>query len=206
MPATTKNYNLKKPYYTDIADVGELNNNFDEIDEILTPSISQNTAPDEFSVKGTLAVVIGWLANRIKAITGLANWYENPTVTLEQCHTHIDSGVHTPATAYKDGIMSAADKQKLDDAVATNTANTLMLRDASGRAQVSNPSAANDIVNKSYGDGAYIRKNTASTMAAVLTAQNNTSYETKQVRNIVFWTSGASPPTTNNGDVIIKTF
>ena len=102
--------------------------------------------------------------------------------------------------------MSAADKLKLDNAVAANTANRLMLRDANGRAQVSNPSAANDIVNKSYGDATYVRVAAATTMSAQLTAQNNTDYTTKQVRNIVFWTSGTSPPATGNGDVIIKTF
>jgi hypothetical protein len=206
MPSTTTNYGLKKPYYTDIADVGEINGNFDELDEILTPAVSQNADPTAESVKGKLAAVVGWLANRVKAITGKSNWYDTPAVTLENCNSHIESGVHTPATSTKAGIMAAADKQKLDNAVSSNTASRLMLRDASGRAQVSNPSAAYDIVNKTYADGAYIRKDTAGTMAATLTAHSNSDYTTKQVRNIVFWTSGASPPITSNGDIVIKLF
>jgi hypothetical protein len=203
-----------------------------------------------------LATVLGWLANRIKAITGKTNWFDTPAVTLEQCNTHINSDVHTAATSSKAGIMSAADKskldgvaagaqknsdvtkaeieakltgtltththdaatqsangfmsyadkQKLDNATASNTANYLMLRDAYGRAQVQNPSASYDIMNKTYADSYYVRLAAASAMSAILTAYSNTSYTTKQVRNIVFWTSGTTPPTTSGGDIVIKTF
>ena len=63
-----------------------------------------------------------------------------------------------------------------------------------------------DIANKTYVDSNFVRKNAATTMTARLTAQSNTSYTTKQVRNIVFWTSGTTPPATSYGDVVIKTF
>jgi hypothetical protein len=206
MAQMTANYNLKKPLYTENADVADLNENFDALDAALTPSVSQTSAPTSSSVSGKLAVVLGWLANRIKAVTGRANWYEAPGVTLADCQNHINDGVHTAATASKAGIMSAADKSKLDAATAASTANALMLRDASGRAQTASPSAANDIVNKTYADSTYVRMAAASTMTAQLTAQSNANYTTRQVRNVVFWTSGASPPTTQNGDIVIKTF
>ena len=80
------------------------------------------------------------------------------------------------------------------------------MRDSAGRAKVQNPSDASDIVNKDYVDTNFVKRNAATTMSAKLTAQSNTEYSTKQVRNIVFWTSGTTPPATNNGDVIIKTF
>ena len=81
-----------------------------------------------------------------------------------------------------------------------------MIRDSYGRAKVSTPSDSNDIANKTYVDTNFVRKNADTTMTAKLTAYSNTYYNTKQVRNIVFWTSGTTPPTTSNGDIVIKTF
>ena len=102
--------------------------------------------------------------------------------------------------------MSSNDKTKLDGAVSTNTASKLVLRDASGRAQVANPAVAADIANKDYVDVNFVKLNTDSIMSAKVTAQSNTAYTTRQIRNIVFWTSGDTPPTTQNGDLLIKTF
>lgn len=64
-------------------------------------------------------------------------------------HVHAMPGL---ATNLVDGFMPATDKAKLDAATATNTASTLVMRDANGRTQVSTPSAANDAVNKAYVD------------------------------------------------------
>jgi len=80
------------------------------------------------------------------------------------------------------------------------------MRDSNGRAKIKSPASADDIVNKEYVDDNFVKKNASTTMSATLTAYSNTAYTTKQVRNIVFWTSGSTPPATNNGDVIIKTF
>lgn len=67
-----------------------------------------------------------------------------------------DSGTQTvgitPATGSAAGSMSAADKTKLDAATDAATASTLMMRDASGRAKVADPSADTDIANKEYVD------------------------------------------------------
>ena len=205
MPKETTNYLLKKPLYSDTADIAILNENFDEIDGALTPSVSASESPGN-STKGKLQTVIGWIANRIKAITGLSSWQSDPSVNLEQCAEHINNGSHANATASSNGFMSSTDKSKMDNATSSYTASTLMMRDSSGRARVQNPSNSYDIANKTYVDTNFVRKNAATTMTALLTAYSNTSYTTKQVRNIVLWTSGDTPPATSYGDIVIKTF
>lgn len=205
MPKETTNYSLKKPLYSDNADIAVLNENFDEIDGALTPSISATEAPGS-STKGKLQTVIGWLANRIKAITGLSSWQSNPSVNLEQCAAHINNGSHANATTTANGFMSSTDKAKLNNATNSYTSSTIMMRDSSGRSRVQSPSNDYDIANKTYVDTNFVRKNAATTMTAQLTAYSNTSYTTKQVRNIVLWTSGDTPPTTSYGDILIKVF
>jgi len=59
-------------------------------------------------------------------------------------HVHAMPGL---ATSGVDGFMPGADKTKLDNATSGNTVSTLVIRDANGRAQVSDPSASLDIVN-----------------------------------------------------------
>ena len=206
MPNLTENYNLKKPFGTEPAMISVINENFDIIDEALTPSVDDAVAPSANTQKGKLLGVLGWIANRIKAITGKSKWYETPSINLETVAQHIGSGTHPNATQSSAGFMSADDKKKLDEATASNTINAIMARDQNGRAKVTSPSAGNDVANKDYVDTSCVRKNYDSTMNAKLTAQSNTSYAARQVRNIVFWTSGETPPTTANGDVVIKTF
>lgn len=206
MPKTTTNYGFKKPLYSENADIAVMNENLDALDAALTPSISSAVTPTRFSSEGKLEAVLGWLANRIKAITGKSSWQFAPAVTLEECNEHIQNGTHKNATTSASGFMSSADKQKLDNATSSYTASRLILRDSYGRAQVQSPSSSYDIANKTYVDTNFARKNSDTTMTAKLTAQSNTSYTTKQVRNIVFWTSGTTPPATSYGDVVIKTF
>lgn len=205
MPKETTNYGLKKPLYSDNADIAILNENFDQIDQAMTPSISAVDEPTSEG-KGKLQIVLGWLANRLKAITGLPSWQSSPSVTLEDCAQHMQAGKHSAATKTSDGFMSQADKTKLDNASNLANSNTLIMRDSNGRAKIKSPASADDIVNKEYVDDNFVKKNASTTMSATLTAYSNTAYTTKQVRNIVFWTSGSTPPATNNGDVIIKTF
>lgn len=206
MPKETTNHKLKKPLYSDNADIAVINENFDTIDELLTPSVYAQTSPDSSASKGKLSVVLGWLANRIKAITGQNSWQANPPVTLAECSNHISSGTHQNATINSNGFMSYTDKQKLDNATSEYTSSRLMMRDSSGRAKVQSPSGSYDIANKTYVDTNFVKKNSDTTMSAKLTAQSNTAYTTKQVRNIVLWTSGSTPPSTSYGDIVIKTF
>ena len=205
MPNTTQNYGFKKPYYTENADVSVINENYDVLDEALMVTADQSASPPAVATKSKLSIVIGWLANRIKIITGKTNWWETPSTTLENCYAHINNGTHANATTGANGFMSSTDKQKLDYAVSTNTAGRMIIRDASGRAQVVNPAVNYDIANKDYVDTNFVRSNADSAMTAKVTAQSNTAYTTRQVRNIVFWTSG-DIPSTQNGDLVIKTF
>ncbi|QGZ17126.1 minor tail protein [Arthrobacter phage DrYang] len=84
-----------------------------------------------------------------------------PATFAPSAHTHsgadITSGTVPAArlplaTGAVNGAMSAADKTKLDNASAAATANTIVMLDANGRAQVGAPSVAADIANKSYVD------------------------------------------------------
>lgn len=155
MPATTDNYGFKKPLGTESVMIDVLNENFDDIDEILAPSVSDAAAPPSGSTGGLLATVLGWIANRIKAITGKSKWYETPSVNLETVKNHIGSrGVdqHNTATTSQSGFMSNSDKSKLDGATSAATASKIIIRDSSGRAKVVNPSNELDIANKGYVD------------------------------------------------------
>lgn len=209
MPSLTPNYNLKKPLGTESALVSVLNENTDKLDEILYPAIDDTEAPTSSSTSGLLSKIVGWFANRIKAITGNSHWYDTPPTTLSAAASHMSGGGtsrHPNATISLSGFMSTLDKAKLDNATSEAYASRLIMRDSSGRAKIATPSNSQDIVNKSYVDNNCVRKSYAATMSAILTAYSNTSYTTKQVRNIVFWTSGDTPPTTSYGDIVIKTF
>lgn len=209
MPNLTPNYNLKKPLGTESALISVLNENFDTIDTALKPAVSDTTAPTSSSTSGLLATVLGWFANRIKAITGKSHWYDAPPTTLSAAANHMGYGGtsrHPNATTSTSGFMSTKDKVLLDNATAEAYSGRLIKRDSSGRAKVANPSNSQDIANKSYVDTYCVRKAYGGTMSAILTAYSNSSYSTKQVRNIVFWTSGSTPPTTSYGDIVIKTF
>jgi hypothetical protein len=52
------------------------------------------------------------------------------------------------------GLMTGTDKSKLDNATASNTNSTLVIRDSNGRFQASEPSADLDVANKAYVDAA----------------------------------------------------
>jgi len=69
--------------------------------ELLSPdeslTVSQATAPTGNT--GTISQILGYLANRIKAITGKTNWYDTPSKTLEDVSTHI-AGDATSATVH----------------------------------------------------------------------------------------------------------
>lgn len=59
---------------------------------------------------GTLRQILDWFANRIKAITGKANWYDAPDTTLAAAKSHFDAQAPHPGHAVvnhdHDGIDS----------------------------------------------------------------------------------------------------
>ena len=138
-----------------------------------TVSPDQSIAPSGSPPSGPWQTIVSWLANRIKAITGTTNWWDAPAATIAWIKSWIDGhgstgdphsqyaldtdlashkatggNEHPVATSAVAGFMSGADKSKLDGSTSAATANTLMQRDASGRAKVAAPSAADDIARK----------------------------------------------------------
>lgn len=49
---------------------------------------------------GPLTSLLSWLAGRIKAITGKANWYDNPATSLEAAKAHMDSKANPHQVTY----------------------------------------------------------------------------------------------------------
>lgn len=131
--------------------------------------------------------------------------------------SHVGGYSHPGASANQAGYMSNKHYTLLASATSFATANALIKRDANGRAYIDTPaysSAYNTsyIANCNYIYRYFIRNSSAQnsssttqTLGTMLQAVANTNYATRQVRNIVFWTSGVIP-TTQNGDIIIKTF
>ncbi|MCM3632923.1 hypothetical protein [Paenibacillus camelliae] len=110
-------------------------------DKIGNRTISDSTPPT--SNTGKLTGLLSGLANMIKSITGGSTWRTAPGMTI------------------------AAIKTILDAATNAATANTLIKRDANGRAKVAAPSATDDIARKAEVDAAI------STAAADATSKAN---------------------------------
>ncbi len=112
-------------------DFNRIEGNIEAI-ELGTRTLDPSQAPSGNT--GTLRQFLDWFANRIKAITGGTNWWDNPATTLAAAKQHIDAttGIH--------GATSSA------------TADRIILRDSAGRAQVADPAAAADIATKNYVD------------------------------------------------------
>lgn len=97
---------------------------------------------------GTLRQIISWFAGRIKAITGKTNWYDSPDITLATTKQHIDGSNPHSGSASTTDLSTHANLTNPHSAASVATASRLILRDASGRAQVAAPSAAADIARK----------------------------------------------------------
>jgi len=69
------------------------------------------------SNQGSLRQFLDWFANRIRAITGKANWYDAPSKTLEDLNTHIN------AAAPHSGHALALHTHRLTEITDINTAN-----------------------------------------------------------------------------------
>jgi len=117
------------------------------IDAIETGARTIDPTQVPTSNNGTLRNFLNWFANRIKAITGKANWWDAPATTLENAAAHINAttGVH--------GATSAA------------TPNTLVQRDANGRFKAAAPSASDDVARKAETDAALSAAQAAAAVA-----------------------------------------
>jgi len=130
-------YNTPKTNWqsADVVLPTDLNRIEGNINAIETGSRTIDPAQSPSGNSGSLRQWLDWFPNMIKKITGKTNWYDTPDTTLAAAKTHIDATSAHSAT-------SAA------------VSNRIILRDASGRAQVASPSAAADIATKGYVDSA----------------------------------------------------
>lgn len=123
MPEPTPRIGLNRPLGTDNVTRAAYIENLDIIDAAVVrpqdvPAVEVTVDPAQAPTgnAGAVGQLLGWLANRIKAITGAANWWSAPATTLAAASQHMGAGggAHAAATGSTDGFMSAADKDKLD--------------------------------------------------------------------------------------------
>ena len=75
-------------------------------------------------------------------------------LTTSETNGSVALSIADVVAAGASGLMTGADKTKLDNATASNTASTLVLRDSNSRFQAAQPSADLDVANKAYVDAA----------------------------------------------------
>lgn len=123
MPEPTPRIGLKRPLGTDNVTRAAYAENLDIIDaavvrpqDVPAAEVTVDPASAPTGNAGTVGQLLGCLANRIKAITGAANWWSTPATTLAATAQHIGAGggAHAVATTSAAGFMSAADRSKLD--------------------------------------------------------------------------------------------
>jgi hypothetical protein len=105
MATNTANYNLKKPGGNDTVNIEDINSNMDILDAALFPAIDQSIAPAS-NGPAKINDWLNWLTNRVKAITGKANWYDTPSTTLEAANTHMNT-----ANAHNATVEPTASRQ-----------------------------------------------------------------------------------------------
>lgn len=114
MPSTNKttNYGLNQWAGNEYAKRQDFVDDNAEIDAALTPTADPAQTPTS-NGPGKLVQWVSWFVNRIKAITGKANWYDAPPTTLTAAKSHIDaaaphSGHETPTGAQTKANNAAA--------------------------------------------------------------------------------------------------
>ncbi len=136
------------------SDFNRIEGNINYIEEeSRTPSDTATPA-----ASGKLSLILNYIVSMIKAITGKANWWDAPSKTLEDANTHINT------------------TQNVHGATSTATANSIIQRDASGRAKVVAPSASDDIAIKSTVDTVQTNLNTHT--SSVANVHGSTEYAT----------------------------
>lgn len=95
--------------------------------------------------------------------------------------THVTGGTDVIPNAVaggNSGLMSGADKSKLDDATAINIASKLVLRDSNARAQFADPSADQDAATKKYVDDGFVQNANTTGTIYLKTVNNELQYST----------------------------
>jgi len=115
----------------DVVQPSDLNRIEGNINAIEQGARTLNQAQAPSGNEGSLRQILSWLANRIRAITGMTNWYDAPPTTLTATKAHIDA---TGTSAHGGSVAAIG--------------NTLAVRDAQGRLKAAAPVAADDVVRK----------------------------------------------------------
>jgi hypothetical protein len=112
MATQTTNYSLEKPdAVTEYYDINIINENMNKIDAALAPTADPALAPIG-NGPGKLSQWVSWITNRLKAITGKANWWDAPTQSLEDLNTTVnehlaENATLTEAAHVKHGVLTA---------------------------------------------------------------------------------------------------
>ncbi len=158
MATQTTHYSLTKPDpVTDNADISVVNTDMDAIDTQMynnaqaaaaaqttanaataagaaTDTVIGNRTADPTqapnSLTGTLTQFLSWITNRIKAITGTANWYDVPPTTLTNASSHM-TNTNNPhnVTAAQTGAIPTT-TEGVANGVATTDANNHVVQTA----------------------------------------------------------------------------
>jgi len=104
----------------DIVSSTDLNRVEGNIDALNNGARTLDPAQAPTGNSGSLRQILSWLANRIRAITGMANWWDAPPTTLAATKQHMGAGgaAHAVVTTEEAGFMSAEDKATLDSLAA----------------------------------------------------------------------------------------
>lgn len=107
MPWSTPKTNWDSVGPVTNADMNRIEGNAQYLKDTLDGDYTINPAEPTPSNVGTIPKLFGWLAGRIKAITGKTNWYDAPSSSLETLHTnHISKTLFTAADDFV--VASAA--------------------------------------------------------------------------------------------------
>lgn len=114
-------------------------------------------------------------------------------IPTEQLYAQFVQMIEELEALYSESYIADLTENKIDKSGGTMTGALYL----SG-----NPTSNMQAVPKQYVDNTAMLKS-GGTFTGVVKAQNNTSYDTKQVRNVVLVAEGNSIPATSNGDIVL---
>jgi hypothetical protein len=114
-------------------------------------------------------------------------------IPTEQLHAQFVQMIEELEALYSESYIADLTKDKIDKSGGTMTG-ALYLSE--------NPTSNMQAVPKQYVDNTAMLKS-GGTFTGVVKAQSNTSYTTKQVRNVVLVAEGNTIPATSNGDIVL---
>ncbi|MBE3590015.1 MAG: hypothetical protein IMW98_04210 [Firmicutes bacterium] len=120
----------------DVVDPGSFNRIEGNINAIETGSRTVDPAQAPTGNSGTLRQILDWLANRIKAILGTTNWYDNPPISLAGANAKFDGATghkHTGAAGDAPPIPIGGIDSAAKTSAGGTEANRIAVTDSSGK-------------------------------------------------------------------------